>query len=82
MTTTATGRRAVPSQARLPFRTAGDLADTFAPDVLTVMQADAQLLAHRPGPSAGSWQALADTLGEACAIAEYERRDRTVRRDR
>jgi hypothetical protein len=70
MTTTA--HRTTGSRARLPFRTAGDLAETFAGDVLTAMQADAQALAERSGPSAGSWQALADCLGEACAIAEHE----------
>ena len=84
MTTTAhrtTGADPTGSRARLPFRTAGDLAETFAADVLTAMQADAQALAERSGPSAGSWQALADSLGEACAIAEREQQlQRTPRR--
>ena len=83
MTTTAHRTTAAPtgSRARLPFRTAGDLAEAFAADVLTAMQADAQALAERPGPSAGSWQALADSLGEACAIAEREQQlQRTPRR--
>jgi hypothetical protein len=84
MTTTAhrtTAARATGSRARLPFRTAGDLAEALAADVLTAMQADAQALAERSGPSAGSWQALADSLGEACAIAEREQQlQRTPRR--
>ena len=58
-------------QQRLPFRTAGDLADVLDPGVLAVMQTDAQQLAGRAGTTGGAWQALADTLGEACALAEH-----------
>jgi hypothetical protein len=60
----------------LAFRAISDLADTFDPGTLAAMQYDAQQLAARSDETAGPWQALADALGAACAIAEHDERGR------
>ena len=43
---------------------------------LAAMHHDAEQLAGRSDETAGAWQALADALGAACAIAEHEERSR------
>lgn len=74
--TTGTTRGAVVPRPRLSLSSVGDLVDAYAPDVLAAMQADAAALADKGGITAGAWQAFADALGSACAIAEHERRTR------
>ena len=61
----------------LAFRTIGDLADAFDPGTLAAMQDDAEQLAARSDETAGAWQALADALGAAGAIAEHDERSRS-----
>lgn len=68
-TTHEQGRR-----PRLAFRAIGDLADAFDAGTLAAMRADALQLAATGTATAGGWQALADALGEASAIAEHEGR--------
>jgi hypothetical protein len=65
------------SSDRLTLRAVGDLADAFDPGTLAAMQYDAEQLAARSDETAGAWQALADALGAACALAEHERRSRS-----
>lgn len=65
-----------PGPVRLSLRVVGDLVDAYEPDVLAAMQADAAALADTGGPAADAWRCYATALGEACAIAEYERRIR------
>jgi hypothetical protein len=76
MTATVPTPRAGSGTPRLSLSSVGDLVDAYEPDVLAAMQADAALLATRGGIAAAAWQCLADGLGAACAIAEYERRTR------
>ena len=71
---TTTTRPAGP-QPRLALSAVGDLVDAYERDVLAAMQANAAALAQQGGPTAAAWSCFATALGEACAIAEYERRN-------
>jgi hypothetical protein len=64
-------------QVTLAFRAVSDLADAFDAGTLAAMHYDAEQLAERSDETAGAWQALADALGAACAIAEHEGRSRS-----
>jgi hypothetical protein len=66
----------------LAFRAVSDLADAFDPGTLAAMQYDAEQLATRGDETDGAWQALADALGAACAIAEHDERCRELGRSK
>ncbi|SNY72927.1 hypothetical protein [Paractinoplanes atraurantiacus] len=65
--------------SRLALRAVSDLSDAFDPGTLAAMQYDAEQLAARNDETAGAWQALADALGSACALAEHDERERRTR---
>ena len=66
-----------PGRVTLAFRAVSDLADAFDSGTLAAMHYDAEQLGARSDETAGAWQALADALGAACAIAEHEERSRS-----